>query len=173
MIRWWRRKLYRNEVLAELMAMTLMIGPEAKVLTRHSGLAKAIKLNFDKGTPTAVAATYLAATLMADAIERDGDTARMEMIEQLLSEWSVLDPPEQRAIRSRMGEGTLEQDMLLTRCQWLLLMGQDMLVDGKISAHDFRMLKDAVYGPLKGEPPNSRAFARLNEALDEAFGRQS
>jgi hypothetical protein len=170
MIRWWRRKVYYGDVMAQVMAMTLMIGPDGKVLERHDGIKKAIRMNFDEGTAPMVAATYISAALMEYAIERDDDTVRKQMVDQLLSEWSVLELDEQRAIRRQIRDGTLHQDMLLTRCQWLLLMGQDLLLERKIAAHDFRILKDSIYGPLKDEPHGSRMFGRIDEALDAAFG---
>lgn len=150
--------------------MTLMIGPEGKVLEKHGGIKKAIRINFDEGTAPMVAATLISAALMEHAIEQDDDTVRKQIVNQLLSEWSVLEPNEQGAIRRQMRDGTLHQDMLLTRCQWLLLMGQDLLLEGKIGKHHFKIMKDSIYGPLKDEPQGSRQSTRIDEALDAAFG---
>ncbi|WDR05564.1 hypothetical protein PSQ90_15000 [Devosia rhodophyticola] len=156
--------------MAQIMMMTLMVGPEGKILEKHIGIRDAIRKNFDEGTPPAVAATHVAAALMSYAIEQDDDTVRKQIVEQLLAQWSVLGPAEQREISRQLTGGTLNQDMLLTRCQWLLIRGQDLLMEEKIELHDFRILKDSIYGPLKGEPSNTRMLDRVDEALDAAFG---
>lgn len=171
MFKWWKRMAYRADVLPQLMTMTLMITKrEGKLLSKHAGISEAIRKNFEDGTPAMVAATHLSAALMADAIERDDDTVRKQIVEQLLNEWSQLDPVEQRQISKHLAAGTLNQDMLLTRCQWLLIRGQDLLLEKKIEMHDFRILKDSIWGPLKGETSDQRRTIRLTEALDDAFG---
>ena len=171
MFRWWKRMAYKADVMPQLMAMTLMIGKrEGKLLGKHAGIADVIRKNFDEDIPSMVTATHLAAALIADAIERDDDVVRKQIVEQLLTEWSQLEPAEQRQISKQIGDGTLNQDMLLPRCQWLLLRGQDLLLEKKIEQHDFRILKDSIWGPLKGETSAQRTTVRLNEALDEAFG---
>ena len=107
---------------------------------------------------------------MEHAIEQHDDIVHLQITEQLLNEWSVLDPVEQRAMKKQLGAATLNQDMLLTRLQWLLLMAHDHLVDKKIDIEEFKMLKDNLWGSLKREPSGSRAKARLDSALDRAFG---
>lgn len=171
MIWWWRRSAYRADVMAQLLMMTLMISPaEGRLLRRHEGIRAAIRTNFEDGVPAMVAATHISAALMTYALEQNDDTIRKQIVEQLLTEWSALEPGEQRAVGRQLAAGTLDQDMLLTRCQWLLLRGQDLLISKKIDLHDFRILKDAIYGPLKGEAHGVRMFDRIDKALDVAFG---
>lgn len=170
MIGWWKRRLYRNDVVAQVAMMTLLIGRDGRLLDRHAGIKGAVQASFEEGTPPMVAATHIAAAIVAYAIEQDDDTIRKQIVAQQLTEWSILQPNEQRAFVRQLAGGSLDQDMLLTRCQWLLVRGQDLLLNGKITEHDFRILKDAIYGPLKGEPSQSRMFARIDSALDEAFG---
>lgn len=168
--RWWNRRVYRGEVLTQLKVMTLMLGNEEKMLDKHSGIAQAIRKNFDNGVTAPATATFIAAALMADAIERNDDNERKQIVEQLLAQWSKLDPVAQRGISRQLGDGTLNQDMLLTRCQWLLLRGQDLLVEKKIEMQDFRILKDHIYGPLKGEKSIDRMIMRLSDSLDDILG---
>lgn len=171
MLTWWKRLGYKAEVMPRLMAMTLMIGKrEGKLLRKHAGITEVIRKNFDEGISAMVTATHLAGALIADAIEREDDTVRKQIVEQLLTEWSQLEPAQQRQISRQLGAGALDQDMLLTRCQWLLLRGQDLLIEKKIEIHDFRILKDSIWGPLKGETYVGRTMVRLDEALDAAFG---
>ena len=167
MLKWWRGLVYKSDVIPQLMMMTLLVGKRAgQLLGKHPGISQAIRRNYDDGTPAMVTATHLAAALMANAIERVEDMVRKQIIEQLLNEWSQLEPAEQRQISRHLADGTLEQDMLLTRCQWLLIRGQDLLIEKKIEMHDFRILKDSIWGPLKGETSAQRMFVRLDEALD-------
>jgi hypothetical protein len=49
-------------------------------------------------------------------------------------------------------------------------MGQDLLLDKKIESHDFRILRDSIYGPLKGESSADRTISRLTSVLDEILG---
>ena len=174
MMKWWKRRIYRSDVLANVIAMTFMIGEgEGEIIEKHDGIADAIRTNFESGTPSKVAATYIAASLMAYAIEQCNDIIRKQIVEQGLSNWASLDVSEQRKMRKLLREGKLEQDMLLTRCQWLLLMGQDLLVEHKIEIQDFRILKDSIFGPLKGETLEYRSYVRIDEAIDDAFGMLS
>lgn len=170
MFKWWRRFKYRTDVLVQVQAMALMIGPEAKGLKHHPMYITGARIGFDNGESVEVAATRICGALIEHAIEQHDDIVHLQIVEQLLTEWSVLDPIEQRGIKRQMREGTLNQDMLLTRLQWLLMMAQDHLVEKKIDIEDFKMLRDNIWGPLKREPSGSRAQARLDGALDRAFG---
>ena len=78
-----------------------------------------------------------------------------------------------RSMRKELREGTLNQDLLLTRLQWAILMGRDMLGEGEIEGHDFVMLKDEIYGSLKGEPPGQRALDRISLALDNILAKSA
>ena len=173
MIRWWKLKQYYGDVMAQVMMMTLMIGPEGKILEKHDGIRAAIRKNFDDGTAPMVAATHISAALMSYAIAQSDDIVRKQIVEELLRQWSLLDAGEQRSIGRQMADGTLRQDMLLTRCQWLLIRSQDLLLDKTIEMHDFRILKDSIYGPLKGEEHGSRIFDRIDPELDAAFGSRT
>ncbi len=170
MFRWWKRRVYRGDVLTQLKVMTLILGNEEKMLDNHSGIAQAIQKNFDDGITAPVTAMYIASALMADVIERNDDKERKQIVEQLLAQWSQLDPIAQRGISRQLRDGTLDQDMLLTRCQWLLLRAQDLLLEKKIEMQDFRILKDQIYGPLKGETSTDRMMIRLSDSLDDILG---
>lgn len=167
MLNWWKRRKYRSDVMSNLMAMTLMLGDEGKLLEAHEGIAEAIEHHFEEGLLPEASATYLAATFISDAIARSDDFERKQSVERALSEWSALDVAEQRQTRAALAEGSLDQDMLLTRCQWMLLFAQDYLIDKKIDTQIFRILKDSIYGPLKGETIEQRTSIRLSEILDQ------
>lgn len=173
MIRWWKHKQYNGDVMAQVMMMTLMIGPEGKFLEKHDGIRAAIRKNFEDGTEPMVAATHISAALISYSIEQIDDIVRKQIVEELLRQWSLLDAGEQRAIGRQIADGTLHQDMLLTRCQWLLIRGQDLMLDNKIEMHDFRILKDSIYGPLRGEEHGSRIFDRIEAGVDAAFGSKT
>lgn len=167
LLNWWKRRKYRSDVMSNLMAMTLMLGDEGKLLEAHEGIAEAIEHHFEEGLLPEASATYLAATFISDAIARSDDFERKQSVERALSEWSALDVAEQRQTRAALAEGSLDQDMLLTRCQWMLLFAQDYLIDKKIDTQIFRILKDSIYGPLKGETIEQRTSIRLSEILDQ------
>ena len=170
MMGWFKSLAYRNDTLAQIQMMMLMIGPgEGKLLGKHVGVRDAIRIYQRDGYDTMVTATHVCAALIAAAIHRDDDIVRKQIVHQLLTEWSALEPAEQRSISREMAEGTLRQDMLLTRCQWLLLRGQNLLLDKRIELHDFRILKDSIYGPLNGDASSERTTARLREMLRDAF----
>lgn len=170
MMGWFPGLAYRNDALAQIQMMMLMIGPgEGKLLGKHVGVREAIRTYRRDGYDAMVAATHVCAALIADAIDRNDDTIRKQIVHQLLTEWSALEPSKQRSISRELAEGTLRQDMLLTRCQWLLLRARDLLLDKRIELHDFRILKDSIYGSLNGEPSSDRAAARLRDALGDAF----
>ena len=162
---WRKLNQYRSEVLGNLMALTLMFGEEGRVLEKDDNISEAIKLNFESCTPSSAASIYIAATIMSKAIEESADATRKLDISQKLSDWSALDIEEQRAMRKSLQAGTLDQDMLLTRCQWLLLMGQDFLLEEKITMHDFRVLKDSIYGPMQGDAMDDRRDARFDDMI--------
>lgn len=151
------------------MAMTLIMGDKANSIQKHSGIIRAINLGFEDDAQSEITSTYIAASLIEEAIDQIDDIDRKEAVEQNLSEWSLRDIDEQREIKRLMVDGELNQDPLLTRCQWLLLMAQDFLLDGKIEKEDFRILKDSIYGPLKGETSDYRARIRLDEELSDAL----
>ena len=43
MVRWWKRFVYKGEVMPQLVAMTLMLGKQGKMLRRHVGVRDAIR----------------------------------------------------------------------------------------------------------------------------------
>ena len=160
---WLKKRAYFNKTVGIIQAMTLMLGDEGKLLAKHSGVREGILLNFTERRPEAVAATYISAALVADSIDEIDDAIRRQTVTQLLNEWAAIENP--RSIRKHLREGTLNQDALLTRLQWLFLMGQDMVEDGEIEPHDFLILKDEIYGALKGEMRAQRISNRLGVAL--------
>lgn len=164
MIRWFRRRAYANDVIIRLQVMMLT----GHLVRKHPGVQAALRDNFDKGISVPVTTIYIASSLIADAIERDGDATRKQMIAQQLDAWSTTENP--RLFKKQLREGTLDQDMLLTRCQWMLVVGQDMLLADEITVHDFTILKDSIYGSLKGEPKEQRTANRISSMLEEILG---
>ena len=149
------------------MALTLMLDKKAgSLLGKSEDIRAAIDGNFESDVSIEECAVFLAATLIGDAIERSHDIERIQKVEQELSIWSSLDVSEQRKMVSSLTEGNLDQDMLLTRCQWMMIMAQDLLIDKKIDISVFRILKDSIYGPLKGETLEHRRDVRLAEIVD-------
>lgn len=169
MLRWWKARSYAAEVKTQLIVLLLLLDG-SKLVGQHEGISAAIQANFDEGVSSDVAATHLAAALIADAIERSSDIAQKERVAEQLEAWAKLEYQEQRGISQKLREGALSQDFLLTRCQWLLMRGQSLLLDGKIEVHDFRILKDSIWGPLKGENIADRAMMRLEALLDDILG---
>ncbi|MEZ2131346.1 MULTISPECIES: hypothetical protein [unclassified Sinorhizobium] len=164
MISWFRRRAYANDIMIRLQVMMLT----GRFIRNHRGVQAAVRDNFDKGIPAPITTIHIASSLIADAIEQSGDTARKQMIAQQLDAWSTTENP--RLFKKQLREGTLDQDMLLTQCQWMLVVGQDMLLAGEITVHDFRILKDSIYGSLKGEPKEQRTADRVSSMLEEILG---
>ena len=163
-IRWFKRRAYFNDVIIRLQVMMLT----GRFVRKNPGVQAALRETFDKGVTVPVATVYIASLLIADAIERDGDAERKRMIAQQLDAWSATENP--RLLKKQLREGTLDQDMLLTRCQWMLVIGQDMLLADEITIQDFRFLKDNIYGSLKGEPLEQRTTNRATSAFEEVLG---
>jgi hypothetical protein len=64
-IGWLKRRIYFNKTLGTVMAMTLVLGDDGKLLAKRPGVRKAIQDNFADRIPEAVAATHVAAFLLA------------------------------------------------------------------------------------------------------------
>lgn len=169
MLKWWKRRVYRNHVLSNVMAMMLMVGDdEGAALQKDAGIANAIRGGFDDDQPIEVIATHIAAIFIRYSIEQCDDIAQIQAVEQAVSDWSMLPVEEQRAVKNSLLEEELVQDFLITRCQWMLMMAQDFLVEEKINIQDFRILKDGVFGALKGETEEYRRKARIEEIFADA-----
>jgi len=156
MIKWWRRRRYFYNAISYVKVATLMIGEEGKLLDQREDLKEAFAKEFEIGTTPRVAGTVAAAAVLADAIHRDADADRKADVGAAMKEWSQLDPEGQRAMKKQLREGTLQQDMLVTRCQWLMLMAQDMLLEKTMEMADFKVVKDVLWEAINQEPQGSR-----------------
>lgn len=173
-LRWWKQQSYEKDVLASVMAMTLLL--ENDYLPKHQRLRDAIRNNGHQGIPKEVATTHIAASLFADAISRL-DAARRQHIYSRLADWAgtageptVQEIGKQRAVRKDLLAGNInEEEFLVTRLQLALLMAQDWLLAEKISMQDWKILKSEVYGSLKGYSPEERQQQRLDEIVDDAM----
>ncbi|MGO7205690.1 hypothetical protein ACCT30_31695, partial [Rhizobium ruizarguesonis] len=172
-LRWWKQRSYENEVLAEVMAMTLLL--ENDHLPKHSGVRDAIRQNGRKSTPKEVATTHIAAALFAEAISHL-EAARRQQIYDRLSDWASICsfPPTvqeiemQRTVRKDFLAGKIkEEDGLITRLQLALLTAHDWLLADKIIMQDWKILKSEVYGSLKGYSTEERRQQRLDEIVDD------
>ena len=47
MLKWFKRRLYRINVMAEVKTMTLMFGEAGDLIDKHEGIQKSISVNFD------------------------------------------------------------------------------------------------------------------------------
>jgi hypothetical protein len=156
MIKWWRRRRYIYEATSFVKVATLMIGEEGKLLDQREDLQEVFAKEFELGTSPRVAGTVAAAAVLADAIHRDADTSRKADVGVAMTAWSQLDPVGQREMKKHLREGTLQQDMLVTRCQWLMLMAQDMLLEKTMEMSDFKIVKDVLWEAINQEAQGSR-----------------
>ncbi|MDH6646778.1 UNVERIFIED_ORG: hypothetical protein M2312_001408 [Rhizobium esperanzae] len=174
-LRWWKQRCYENEVLAKVMAMTLLLKNDH--LPNDPGVRDAIRENGRKGIPKEVATTHIAASLFAEIINRI-EAPRRQQIYDRLSDWASISsfPPtvqeieRQRAVRKDFLAGKIqEQDGLVTRLQLAFIMAQDWLFADKIIMQDWKILRSEVYGSLKGYSTEERQQQRLDEILDNAM----
>ncbi|OHV23476.1 hypothetical protein EOS93_01155 [Rhizobium sp. RMa-01] len=173
-LRWWKQRSYENQVLAKVMAMTLLL--KNNHLPNDPAVRDAIRDNGRKGVPKEVATTHIAASLFAEIISRI-DAPRRQQIYDRLSDWASFSsfPPttqeieRQRAVRKDFQAGKIqEEDGLVTRLQLAFLMAQDWLFADKIIMQDWKILKSEIYGSLKGYSTEERREQRLDEILDNA-----
>lgn len=156
MIKWWRRRRYMTEALSSVKVASLLFGDEGRLLDQHDDLRAVLEREFERGITPIVAGTVAAAALLSDAIHRDADAVRKANVEAEMTAWSQLDPEDQRDMRRHLREGTLQQDILVTRCQWLMLMAQDFWLEKKMEMADFKVIKDILWEALKQEPQGRR-----------------
>ena len=77
--------IYANKSMAQLMALTLMLGAEGKQLRRLAWIKEAIKQHRQEGYSPDVAATHVAAALIGATIRDNTDNARKALISQQLA----------------------------------------------------------------------------------------
>jgi len=165
MLKWFRRRNYRIDVMAEVMTMTLMLGKAGDLLHKHEGIQKSIRINFDDNTPEAECALFIACSLLRDSLIEDGvDVERSTKIINELDEFASLDVEQQRLIKRSIANHSFDKDYFLGRCMWLLMWGKDMLLADRISAHQFGFLKDEIYCGLRGEAPKDLQIERINRS---------
>jgi len=140
--------------MAEVMTMTLMLGKAGDLIHKHKGIQKSIRVNFDENISEAECALFIACSLLRDSLKEEGVSAERSIkIINELDEFASLSIDQQRIIKRSVSDGSFDKDFFLGRCIWLLMWGQDMLLAERISAHQFGMLKEEIYGGLHGEPP--------------------
>ena len=163
-------KHYKNDVLAQIMAMTLTFDDEAAhTIQNDPTTLDSINEHFDEQIPAMQSAVFIVGKLLAFAIESNLDGDRKEILVQELYNWSTADIEIQRQVLSVYSNGELPQDVFLIRCQIALIMGQDLLLEKKIDSHTFRILKDSIFGPLKGESLEYRRYMRTEELIDKVL----
>ena len=154
MLKWFKRRLYRINVMAEVKTMTLMLGKAGDLIDKHEGIQKSIRINFDDNVTEAECALFIACSLLRDSLQEEGVSAERSLtIIKGLDEFASHNIDQQRTIKRSVADGSFDKDFFLGRCIWLLMWGKDMLLAERINAHQFGMLKEEIYGGLRGESP--------------------
>ena len=163
MLKWFKRRKYRINVMAEVMTMTLMLGKAGDLLHKHEGIQKSIQINFDDDISEAECALFIACSLLRDSLKEEGvDAERSTEIINELDKFASIDVDQKRTIKRSIADGSFDKDFFLGRCIWLLMWGQDMLIAERINDYQFGMLKEEIYGGLIGKAPEDLQFSRTN-----------
>ncbi len=165
MLKWFKRRLYRINVMAEVKTMTLMFGEAGDLIDKHEGIQKSISVNFDDKVSEAECALFIACSLLRDSLQEEGVSAdRSTEIINELDAFASLDADQQRIVKRSISDDSFDKDFFLGRCIWLLMWGQDMLLAERINTHQFGMLKEEIYGGLRGQSPQDLQVSKATRS---------
>ena len=146
--------------MAEVKTMTLMLGEAGDLIDKHEGIQKSIRINFDDNVTEAECALFIACSLLRDSLQEEGVSAdRSTNIINELDVFASLNIDQQRTVKRSIADGSFDKDFFLGRCIWVLMWGQDMLLADRISDYQFGMLREEIYGGLRGESPMDLQFS--------------
>lgn len=166
MLKWFRRRNYKNEVIGEMMAIFLMPDNRFQAFLKEyfPGAFTAIRSGYDRGqNPTELAITMSAAVLasMIEAL----DDERVERIQAEVMEWAN-DPD---AIEDLNGTVENAQDGFAGRIKWAIAYVARLERSQQLDEYFLDLFSGEVFGALAGKSEGDRADERRSRILLKAL----
>lgn len=166
MLSWFRRRRYRNTVLAEMMAIHLLPDNRFQAFLDHyfPGAFRAIRKGCESGQDTTELAITLSGAVMAATIEALDDTRR-ECVQEEVIEWARTPG----AIYGLHTAVETARDGFAGRLKWAIAYVAKLERDQKLDNYFLEFFCNEIFGSLAGKSNEERTADRLSGIFEKAI----